>query len=143
MLLSTSDSEIRITTVDVNLSMGKQKENTYFYSSFLKLNSLDICYHEWWTPTWKKRRIYNVYKRLKSAYETNHDYKYRWIYAIHTEAKIKALSFLKIHDNDLNARSGIILEFFYKHDVHNRLRSGKGTLYTSFVYCLEGRVCVI
>ena len=41
--------------------------------------------------------------RSKVAYETNHDYKYGWIQVIHTETNIKALGFLKIHANDLNA----------------------------------------
>ena len=46
-----------------------------------------------------KREI-NVYYRLKATYETNHDYKYGGVQALHTAIKLKVLGFLKIHDRE-------------------------------------------
>ena len=43
-------------------------------------------------------------------YETNRDYKYGWMCAIHIETKIHAPSFLNLHDKNLNSSSAITLE---------------------------------
>ena len=67
----------------------------------------------------KERKYITTYYRLKLAYETNYYYKYEGIQLIFTETKTTVFVSLKIHNNDLNACNKMMVEVFYKHEVHN------------------------